>query len=200
MNVYVGNYFRELEGLEPIKKGGLYYVPNGLQAMPIMSASRSKLVREIKYCGLVPLGLAYYKKFNNIKYSEWDWNDEALKQLVCNDVLYKIGCLIFNNAIKISSAPPETLRQFSTAPITDWTRYQKRYLEDGFTDIYIKVEEGYDWQGCLGYIRHIYLQTWNAAPEVRTESMILNFNDLDTLPEPYTTLTTKLTLTKVRDI
>lgn len=134
--------------------------------------------QEAFYCGLVPLILAAQKKYNGIKYSEWDdvvklVNPSLYLAMTCNPPEYTADELLL--------ARTEGLVKAGKAmnPASGYGIYKNRGN--------VVRPDGTELPG-IGHLpmlaKMMLCQTWCAHPLNRNEYMILNPNDWDNMPEP----------------
>ncbi len=129
------------------------------------------------YCALVPLLLMPFKKMNNIHYSSWDRDhlakvlDPALGMAIScttNPKLFSTDTILASrdNGLLIKSGAKAGERR---NPISSWKIFG--HLDDDIAE--------------LPWLSQVMLhQIWCAHPSVRNKYMILDWINLDDVPEP----------------
>lgn len=131
---------------------------------------------------LVPLILASFKKYRGVKYCEWDWFNEYMKVFVDKDLLDAVT-LGFN--IEVSKEERCNAREYclqvkSGAKLGTTKKPTQQY---SVTSRAFKNDERE--LNSLPKLRKIMeCQLWVAHPSLRTELMLLDVNNLDSMPEP----------------
>lgn len=133
------------------------------------------------YSALVPLIMSAFKKMHNIKYSEWDPKEISS---ITHPSLAK--AMLFKDVPQLSN--DEALAERIAAigdnnPLTTYRMYPK-----GKSQLI----------GLPKLVQFMVCQTWCAHPSNRTEYMILNPLDWDSMPEPL--IDTHLTSPSYNDI
>jgi hypothetical protein len=136
---------------------------------------------------LVPLILASFKMFRGVNYSEWDWKDPYMKALVDKD-LYEavtIGTELKPTREELIEAREYSCTVKSGKRIGTKTAYTSQFSVSN------KSFSNPDYN-LLPRLRKIMdTQIWVAHPSLRTSYMILDVNNLDSMPEPFDTLVVK---------
>lgn len=127
--------------------------------------------RDPRYSALVPLVLASYKKFRNIKYSDWERSE--LKWVLPTNLKELIAVSEEEYLEALGDTNLEELRNDFCAGKTPEQMSPNigRYCDTPF-------------KGFPKYLGLTEMQLWVAAPSLRHEYMILNYKDLDKMPEP----------------
>lgn len=130
-----------------------------------MLYSKMKTGKE-KFCVLVPLFLAAHKKYNNVKYEEWDKESKYFKFLVGESLWDSITPWIGHD---FSDLDIKEMRAQHVKSLEDWSGYSVYYNDISWT--------------ASAWIRHIVLQTWMAHATKRNKYMILDINNWDNIPD-----------------
>lgn len=135
----------------------------------------------VNYSMVVPIFMSAFKKFHNIKYSEWakegldklvpeslalamttEFPDEARDSTILLE--QRTYCMTYSSGIKVGQ---------EANPISRWTA--------------LKVS-GSIFEGMPPLVSTMMLQLWVCHPSLRTEFMVLDPNDWDVMPNPLITL------------
>lgn len=136
------------------------------------------------YCGLVPLVLAAFKKYQDISYNSW--SREGLKYIV-NPGLYEAM------TEEVPEYTLEELLEFRSTGLTTKSgaragtvrSAQTTYGLNGLPYHLHRDDDLIKGPGQLSQIsRMIICQTWCAHPSWRNKYMILNHQDWDSIPDP----------------
>lgn len=124
---------------------------------------------------LVPIILAGFKKFQGIKYSQW--NPVGLETLLDPELSKLVG-------VTVPDMPHSDLIALRNTAITDKTGARQNIPNNPATCT--KLNHLGD--TAIGHLpklaKYMVLQTWAAHPSNRNEYMILDPNDWDNIPEP----------------
>jgi len=130
--------------------------------------------KHTEYSALVPLILSAFKKYRDVQYSEWDWEDPRIKVFVDKDILEALGSKYESVLEKdILDMRHHSMLYKTGAKAGDFRTPVNTYSITGKSE------------GCLlPRLRKIMeCQVWVAHPSLRNNLMILDVNKLDSMPE-----------------
>ena len=132
-----------------------------------------------RYAGMTPLVMYAFREIQNIKYSYWDKTDSRYN-LLLNSTYLADGIKYAQEFEKPDMSEILQARQYqldNNKPLS--AHNQAKGFTASFPIIY---------RGGLGY-RNAIMQSWICQPGTRVEdAMILDFYDLDNIPQPIETL------------
>ena len=143
----------------------------------------------IEYCGLVPIILSAFKKFQDIPYSAW--SRETLKHIVdarlCATMLTEVPDYPRNllvewrqQGLTVKTGPKAGTVKSATSTFGLYGLPQTATFENQFGET-VTVEG----PGVLNKLSAMILcQTWCAHPQWRNKYMILSHSDWDSIPDP----------------
>ena len=142
------------------------------------------------YCSLVPLVLSAFKSLKGIKYSEWD--PRELNYVVDKNL---VEVMQLQELPEISVEEILEIREAALTVKTGEKAGEVRSLISSYT-LYIPVGTPISGLPMLGKI--MMCQTWCAHPTVRTNLMVLNPLDWDSMPPPIIDATVTKSAPKVK--
>lgn len=131
------------------------------------------------FCGLVPLVMSAFKRYQNVMYSSWDPSEISgiTEPNLASVMLAKDVPVLGSDELASIRQASLTFRSGEKAgtqrnPVTTYTLY---------------TPANTPLSGMPMLLRIMYCQTWCAHPSIRTEYMILDPNNWDKMPEPLVT-------------
>lgn len=152
----------------------------GLWTM-LTSVKRSLLVPKqasldgAPYCGLVPLILAAYKKYHNIRYSEW--NRSELKYMVDKHLLDAMLC-------EVPKLTTDELVQYREIGLTLKTGPKAGQQKPPLSTWRLYNLQDTPLQNLPPLAQTMLCQIWCAHPQLRNEYMVLDPQSWDHMPAP----------------
>ena len=150
-----------------------------LSLVPARFVERQSSGDGLYYCRLVPLIMAAFKKYHNIKYSEWDRESVTA---ICVD-----KPLLEAMLEEVPLYPAEQIMEWRELALTEVSGKRKHPLTTfriNGTNL-PKVYNGEKGPRDLSQLgRLMLLQIWCANPQTRNEYMILDPLDWDHIPDP----------------
>lgn len=156
-----------------------------------VKAPRGKLFNEtqshpsaLRWSAAVPLVLAVFKEYRNINYSEWDWEDPTMLRLLDQDLKDLVPYILgikdiekFDDEAKLEMLlEAATVRSGKTAgkvkPVTSLTTITKVPR----LSMYPRM------------LRLMILQAWVYHSSLRHSLMLLDCEDLDSMPQPLASI------------
>lgn len=158
-------------GIDDFHKG-LYTLAKHPLRGDLISKQYSVEVRS--YCALVPLLLMPHKKFNGVKYSAW--SKEGLSMLIDSNLYAAMTC---------GYAPTNTIPELLSIRqkgLTVATGKRKDEIRSAQTTHKVYFLSG-DLKALPWLAQVMLFQIWCAHPANRTDLMILDWNNWDSMPE-----------------
>lgn len=130
---------------------------------------------------LVPIILAGFKKFQDIPYSHWD--KKGLSNIV-DDALYQAMIVGEEYSTIVSALSKTELVTLRNIAITDTTGKRANIINNPVTSAKLNHLATTALGSLPKLAKHMAIQTWCAHPTNRTQYMILDPNNWDSMPEP----------------
>ena len=124
---------------------------------------------------LVPIILAGFKKFQNIRYS--DWNSQGLEVLLDPELSKLVG-------VTVPDIAQSDIIALRNTALTDKTGTRAGITNNPATCTKLNHLADTALGHLPKYAKYMVLQTWAAHPSNRNEYMILDPNNWDNIPEP----------------
>lgn len=152
----------------------LVHYPRG----DILNATSQKQTKEgIRYAANVPLILSAFKEFRNVKYSEWDWQDENMKFLLDEAQADLIPYIV-------DPKLQESLQQWTSGDLLH-IREEANTRDVPLTSLYsIAVTQDMEFKRLPRLLKLMLCQVWIYHPSVRHNLGICSVQDVDTFPDP----------------
>lgn len=131
------------------------------------------------YCGLVPLIMSAFKRYQNVMYSSWDPSE--ISGITEPNLA---GIMLASDLPSLGS---EELAEIRQASLTFRSGEKAGTQRSPVTTYTLYTPSGTPLSGMPMLLRIMYCQTWCAHPSIRTEYMILDPNNWDKMPEPLVT-------------